>query len=106
MANPLGVVILAGGLGSRMQSSIPKLLQPLAGAPMIEYALDACRDIQPFADITGVVTGHHSGPSIEKFIEEYCPEVLTIRQEEAKGTGDAVLASAPLFKEIIENDGA
>lgn len=105
MANPLGVIILAGGLGSRMQSSIPKVLQPLAGAPMIEYVLDACRDIQPFADITGVVTGPHSGTQIESFIEEYCPEVLTIVQKDPKGTGDAVLASEPLFREIVENDG-
>jgi bifunctional UDP-N-acetylglucosamine pyrophosphorylase/glucosamine-1-phosphate N-acetyltransferase len=105
MINPLGVVVLAGGLGSRMQSSVPKLLQPLGGAPMIEYVLDACRNLQPFADITAVVSGNRNGDQIEAFIREYSPEVLAIRQKEPKGTGDAVLSSAPLFKELIENDG-
>lgn len=105
MVNPLGVVILAGGAGSRMQSPIPKLLQPLGGAPMIEYVLDACRNLQPFADITAIVTGKHSGDQLEAFINEYSPEVLTIRQEEPKGTGDAVLASASLFKELVRSDG-
>lgn len=105
MAKPLGIVILGGGLGSRMQSLTTKLLQPLAGAPMIEYVLDACRNVQPFADITAVVTGEHNGTAIETFLDEYCPEVLTIRQKAPKGTGDAVLASLPLFKELINEDG-
>lgn len=105
MATPLGIVILAGGMGSRMQSSVPKLLQPVAGAPMLEYAIDACRNVQPMPNLFGMVTGPHNGELIEGYVGNYAPEILFARQEAAKGTGDAVLSSRSLFEELIENDG-
>ena len=36
-------VIMAGGLGTRMRSSIPKLLHPLCGRPMLSYVVEAAR---------------------------------------------------------------
>jgi bifunctional UDP-N-acetylglucosamine pyrophosphorylase/glucosamine-1-phosphate N-acetyltransferase len=41
----IDVVILAAGMGMRMKSSIPKVLHPLLGKPMVEYIFDAVRDI-------------------------------------------------------------
>ncbi len=36
----ISVVILAAGQGTRMKSSLPKILHPLAGKPMVDYALE------------------------------------------------------------------
>lgn len=35
----INVVVLAAGLGKRMHSSLPKVLQPIAGSPMIHHVL-------------------------------------------------------------------
>ena len=55
----MNVVILAAGQGKRMHSDLPKVLQPLAGKPMIECVLDT---VQKIADVsrTVVVVGHRA----------------------------------------------
>ena len=53
---PLHVVVLAAGEGKRMRSSRPKVLQPLAGRPMLAHVLDAAAALQPAA--IHVVYGH------------------------------------------------
>ena len=52
----LNVVILAAGLGKRMQSDLPKVLHTLAGKPMLAHVLASARELAP-ARIT-VVVGH------------------------------------------------
>ena len=52
----LHVVILAAGKGTRMKSSRPKVLHPLAGRPVIEHVLRAVDALR--ADSTVVVIGH------------------------------------------------
>ena len=42
---PLVVVILAAGQGKRMNSDLPKVLQPLAGKPMLAHVIDAARGL-------------------------------------------------------------
>ena len=37
----MNFVILAAGMGKRMHSRLPKVLQPLAGRPMLDHVLDA-----------------------------------------------------------------
>ena len=37
----MNIVILAAGMGKRMHSKLPKVLQPLAGRPMLDHVLDA-----------------------------------------------------------------
>jgi bifunctional UDP-N-acetylglucosamine pyrophosphorylase/glucosamine-1-phosphate N-acetyltransferase len=41
----LAVVILAAGQGTRMKSNLPKVLHPVAGRPMVQYALDAVAQV-------------------------------------------------------------
>ena len=53
---PLSVVILAAGQGKRMNSDLPKVLQPLAGKPLLGHVLDAARGLEAAA--TCVVYGH------------------------------------------------
>ncbi len=53
---PLSVVILAAGQGKRMASDLPKVLQPLAGRPMLGHVIDTARRLKPAAIY--VVHGH------------------------------------------------
>src|SRR5690606_15462992 len=52
----LNVVILAAGLGKRMQSDLPKVLHSLAGKPMLEHVLDSASQLEPGRIV--VVVGH------------------------------------------------
>jgi bifunctional UDP-N-acetylglucosamine pyrophosphorylase/glucosamine-1-phosphate N-acetyltransferase len=80
-------VILAAGEGTRMRSSLPKLLHPLCGRPLIEWTVAAARD----AGAGKVVVV--DGP--ERKLAGHLPEgVVTAIQEEPRGTGDAVAAAA------------
>ena len=42
---PLSIVILAAGQGKRMKSDLPKVLQPLAGRPMLSHVIDCARSL-------------------------------------------------------------
>ena len=52
----LSVVILAAGQGKRMNSDLPKVLQPLAGQPLLKHVIRTAQELQP-ANIY-VVYGH------------------------------------------------
>jgi bifunctional UDP-N-acetylglucosamine pyrophosphorylase / glucosamine-1-phosphate N-acetyltransferase len=56
MSAPLHVVILAAGEGKRMKSALPKVLQSIAGQPMLGHVIAAARSLQPAA--IHVVHGH------------------------------------------------
>ena len=55
----INVVILAAGQGKRMHSRLPKVLQPLAGKPMIEHVLDTVATLESVAKSI-VVVGHEA----------------------------------------------
>jgi len=82
---PLSVVILAAGQGKRMNSALPKVLQPLAGKPLLQHVLDTARDLDP-AHIY-VVYGHGGARVQAAFAERAVDWVL---QAEQLGTGHAV----------------
>ena len=56
MSQTLHVVILAAGEGKRMKSTRPKVLQPIAGKPMLAHVVDAARALRP--DAIHIVHGH------------------------------------------------
>lgn len=81
-------IILAAGLGTRMKSSTPKLLQPIAGQPMVRWSAIACQeatDNEPYLIVPpdGSAIGEAAGGS-SRWIE----------QTEPLGTGHAVLQAA------------
>ena len=41
----MNVVILAAGMGKRMQSALPKVLHPLAGKPLLQHVIDTARSL-------------------------------------------------------------
>ena len=85
-ARPLAV-ILAAGLGTRMRSSLAKVLHPLCGRPMVAWVVEAVRH----AGCEPVVVVHHQ----EDAVRAALPGVRCVRQEQPRGTGDAVRAASP-----------
>ena len=45
MTQPLSVVILAAGKGTRMYSDLPKVLHPIAGKPMVKHVIDTAKQL-------------------------------------------------------------
>jgi bifunctional UDP-N-acetylglucosamine pyrophosphorylase/glucosamine-1-phosphate N-acetyltransferase len=82
----LSVVILAAGQGKRMNSDLPKVLQPLAGQPLLRHVIRAARALEP-ANIY-VVYGHGGAQVQAQLPDEPVEWVL---QAEQLGTGHAVM---------------
>lgn len=86
-------VILAAGLGKRMNSSLPKVLHKICGMPMLQHVINAAQRLRPEKNI--VVVGQHS-ERIKKEIPE--ARLFFVRQEEPKGTGDALMSAASALR--------
>ena len=86
----LTVVILAAGQGKRMRSDLPKVLQPLAGKPLLQHVVDTARRLAPSA--IHVVYGH-GGEQVQAALKH---EALGwALQAEQKGTGHALAQAMP-----------
>src|SRR5471030_438807 len=83
---PLSVVILAAGQGKRMHSDLPKVLQPLAGQPLLQHVIRTARALDP-ANVY-VVYGH-GGAQVQAALAH--ESVDWIPQAEQLGTGHAVM---------------
>jgi len=88
----LTVVILAAGQGKRMRSNRPKVLAPLAGAPLLAHVLRAARQLDPAG--LSVVVGHGGGAVRAAFSDS---DVNWVEQTEQLGTGHAVLQAMPVI---------
>ncbi|NMG74302.1 bifunctional UDP-N-acetylglucosamine diphosphorylase/glucosamine-1-phosphate N-acetyltransferase GlmU [Aromatoleum diolicum] len=84
------VVILAAGQGKRMRSVLPKVLQPIAGQPMLAHVIGAARALD--ASRICVVYGH-GGDVVRERLHD--AELLWARQEPQLGTGHAVQQALP-----------
>lgn len=89
---PLSVVILAAGQGKRMKSDLPKVLQPLAGRPLLSHVLDCARALEP--DTIHVVYGH-GGERVREALPD--ADIRWTLQAEQLGTGHAVMQAAPVI---------
>ncbi len=83
---PLAVVILAAGLGTRMKSDVPKVLHEVCGRPMLAYVIDAALSLSPERLV--VVTGPEQDVVVD-ILPAGCERAI---QAERRGTGDAVRA--------------
>ncbi len=83
---PLHVVILAAGEGKRMKSRLPKVLQKVAGKPMLGHVIDAARALQPAG--IHVVYGH-GGEAVRTAFAD-AVDLHWAEQRERLGTGHAV----------------
>ena len=86
----LHVVVLAAGEGKRMKSALPKVLQPLAGKPLLAHVLETARALSPAR--IHVVHGH-GGEQVQQAIPG--DDLRWVLQERQLGTGHAVQQALP-----------
>jgi bifunctional UDP-N-acetylglucosamine pyrophosphorylase/glucosamine-1-phosphate N-acetyltransferase len=87
----LHVIILAAGEGKRMKSALPKVLQPIAGRPMLGHVIDAARALNPAR--IHVVYGHGGDQVRAAFADQ--ADLLWAEQAQQLGTGHAVAQAMP-----------
>ncbi len=85
-------VLLAAGQGTRMKSSLPKVLHPLCGKPMLWHVLEALKSA---ATERPVVVVGHGAEEVTKYLGDSAQTVL---QEPQLGTGHAAMQAEPLLK--------
>ncbi len=85
MPENLHVIILAAGAGSRMRSSLPKVLQPLGHQSLIRHVLETAQSVNP--DSIHVVYGH-AGEQVRAHLAD--APLQWVWQKQQKGTGHAV----------------
>jgi bifunctional UDP-N-acetylglucosamine pyrophosphorylase/glucosamine-1-phosphate N-acetyltransferase len=90
----LHVVILAAGKGTRMKSSIPKVLHEVAGRSLIDRVIDTAEALEP-ASITLVVG--HAADRLRTHLASRS-QLQFVVQEPQLGTGHALLQTAPVLK--------
>src|ERR1700761_9026604 len=83
-------VILAAGQGTRMKSSLPKVLHPVGGRAMLDRAIDAAEALG--CDRIVVVVGAHSPQVGEHVARRLGPDAIAV-QDPPLGPGHAVLAA-------------
>ena len=86
------VIILAAGKGTRMRSNLPKVLQPLAGRPLLGHVIDTAKKLQ--ADHIITIYGHGGALVQNAFAHE---QVQWVEQAEQLGTGHAVKVTLPVL---------
>ncbi|HUK40372.1 MAG TPA: NTP transferase domain-containing protein, partial [Candidatus Acidoferrales bacterium] len=88
----LGVILLAAGQGTRMKSSLPKVLHPLAGKPLFLHTLGVAQQLKPAT--IAVVVGHGAGAVKDAYTGA---DVAWVTQEQQLGTGHAVLCAQAIL---------
>jgi bifunctional UDP-N-acetylglucosamine pyrophosphorylase/glucosamine-1-phosphate N-acetyltransferase len=94
---PAAVVVLAAGEGTRMRSSIPKVLHPVGGRALVHHAVAAGEQLEP--DHLVVVVGH-GRELVTAHLAEVAPKATTAVQDEQLGTGHAVLCALAGLPEL------
>jgi bifunctional UDP-N-acetylglucosamine pyrophosphorylase/glucosamine-1-phosphate N-acetyltransferase len=89
----MNIVILAAGQGKRMRSSLPKVLHPVAGRPMLAHVIAAARAVSSDVANVTVVVGHGAAVVQEAFPAG--PGLQLVLQEPQLGTGHAVMQAVP-----------
>ncbi len=82
-------ILLAAGLGTRMKSTLPKALHPIAGRPMLRHLLLSCQEAFDHAVVV-------AGPGMEALAAAAAPHPTVIQQDRL-GTAHAALQAAELF---------
>ncbi len=86
----MNVVILAAGMGKRMQSDLPKVLHALAGKPLLSHVIDTARSLSPSRIC--VIYGH-GGDAVPSRLA--ADDLRFVVQQPQLGTGHAVMQAAP-----------
>ncbi|OCL93736.1 bifunctional UDP-N-acetylglucosamine diphosphorylase/glucosamine-1-phosphate N-acetyltransferase GlmU [Aliarcobacter thereius] len=97
--NKKSVIILAAGQGTRMKSTLPKVLHRISGKPMIYYSIKEALKISD--DITVVL--YHQFERVQEEIEKYFSNINFVIQDHANypGTGGAVMNIIPKYEKVL-----
>ncbi|MEH6455650.1 MAG: bifunctional UDP-N-acetylglucosamine diphosphorylase/glucosamine-1-phosphate N-acetyltransferase GlmU [Cocleimonas sp.] len=87
-------IILAAGQGTRMNSSLPKVLHSIGGKPMLQHVIDSCQQLD--AESIGVIVGH-GADQVKQSVKG--KKLNWVSQAEQKGTGHAVLQAVDLMSD-------
>ncbi|DAB39024.1 MAG TPA: UDP-N-acetylglucosamine diphosphorylase/glucosamine-1-phosphate N-acetyltransferase [Sulfuricurvum kujiense] len=103
MLNPLSIVILAAGKGSRMKSPKAKVLHEICGREMLYYSIKAAREITD--DVIVVVA--HQRDAVIAAMERYFSDLTFITQdaENFPGTGGAMMGVKPKYDDVLVLNG-
>lgn len=96
----MNIVILAAGQGKRMRSNLPKVLQPIAGRPMLAHVIDTARAVARACRSEArviVVIGHGAEAVRAAFAGQ--PDLHFVVQEPQLGTGHAVQQALPQLRD-------
>ncbi|MEN3276863.1 MAG: bifunctional UDP-N-acetylglucosamine pyrophosphorylase / glucosamine-phosphate N-acetyltransferase [Massilia sp.] len=98
----MNVVILAAGMGKRMQSALPKVLHPLAGKPLLQHVIDTARRLT--LSKLCVIYGH-GGAAVPDMLAGQTVDgqlpIDTALQQPQLGTGHAVMQAVPQLDENV-----
>jgi len=86
---PATAILLAAGLGTRMRSSLPKAIHPIAGRPMLAHLIASAASV--FDRLVVVI-----GPDMPELAALAAPHTVVV-QHERKGTAHAALQAMPHF---------
>jgi bifunctional UDP-N-acetylglucosamine pyrophosphorylase / glucosamine-1-phosphate N-acetyltransferase len=98
----MNVVILAAGMGKRMQSALPKVLHPLAGKPLLQHVIETARSLAPGK--LCVIYGHGGAAvptAVGQWSEAMQTNIDTALQEPQLGTGHAVMQAVPKLDDDV-----
>lgn len=83
----LAIAVLAAGKGTRMKSDLPKVLQPLAGATLVERVMGSTAQLQPERML--LIVGHQA-ERVEAALAQHPSAPEFVLQQPQNGTGHAV----------------
>jgi bifunctional UDP-N-acetylglucosamine pyrophosphorylase / glucosamine-1-phosphate N-acetyltransferase len=92
----MNIVILAAGMGKRMQSALPKVLHPLAGKPLLSHVIDTARALSPTK--LCIIYGH-GGEAVPQSLTS--SDISFAKQEPQLGTGHAVMQAIPYLQDDV-----
>lgn len=97
----LAIVVLAAGQGTRMKSSLPKLLHPIAGMPLVSHVLATAAALDAQSVVTVV---RYERDRVVEVVSAQLPESIIVDQDEIPGTGRAVEQAMTALPEDFDGD--
>ena len=92
----MNIVVLAAGMGKRMNSDLPKVMHHLGGKPLLAHVLDCARSLMPNGIF--IVYGHGGEQVPEAFA---AADLKWAKQDPQLGTGHAVMQAAPMLDDSV-----
>jgi bifunctional UDP-N-acetylglucosamine pyrophosphorylase/glucosamine-1-phosphate N-acetyltransferase len=95
----MNVVILAAGMGKRMQSTLPKVLHPIAGTAMLNHVIFTVRQVQSLEKAKICIIYGHGGEQVPAAVA--ADDICFAKQEPQLGTGHAVAQAIPFLDDNV-----